>query len=49
MYYNLAAYFGSEKGLENRDKMSDKMTSQDISKAQEMAREWLAEYEKRTK
>ena len=37
MWYNLGAYNGSELGAENKTKVAKKMTSTDISKAQEMS------------
>jgi TPR repeat protein len=39
IWYNIAASLGNETASENRDLMADFMTSADISKAQELARE----------
>jgi TPR repeat protein len=42
MWYNIAAANGNDTGSENRDIVAAKMTSEDISKAQSMARECMA-------
>ncbi len=41
MWLNLASLQGYEKANENRDIVSEKMSSAQIEKAQRMAREWL--------
>jgi len=41
MWYNLAAANGSDVGGKNRDKISKRMTAEDISKAQAMARKCM--------
>ena len=41
MFYNLGAYNGNALGEENRDLLAKIMTLQQISEAQDMAREWL--------
>ncbi|MEH6405216.1 MAG: tetratricopeptide repeat protein [Sneathiella sp.] len=45
MFYNLAASNGDAIGGESRDKLAKKMTPQQISEAQNMAREWLAKHQ----
>ena len=42
MWFNIGSANGSENGGSNRDKISKKMTSADISKAQAMARECMS-------
>ena len=42
MWYNIGAANGNELGGTNRDKIAKKMTSADISKAQQMARECMS-------
>ncbi len=42
MWYNIAALQGSEKGLENRDKVAKNMTASQIEKAQILASECVA-------
>lgn len=42
MWYNIAASLGAESAAKSRDIMASKMTPQDISKAQAMARECVA-------
>jgi len=42
MWYNIAALQGSEKGLENRDIIANKMTASQIEKTQALASECLA-------
>ena len=46
-WYNLAASQGDATARNNRDRLAEKMTPADISKAQRMAREWLEAFEKR--
>ena len=46
MWYNLAAAQGDNAAAKNRDIVAAKMTSADVSKAQHMAREWLAKHGK---
>lgn len=41
MWFNIAAANGHEDAGEGRDDVALEMTSEDISKAQEMAREWV--------
>jgi hypothetical protein len=42
MWHNIAASNGQEEAAKSRDSISRKMTSADISKAQQMARECVA-------
>ena len=46
MWYNLAAAQGDNAAAKNREIVAAKMTPADISKAQGMAREWLAKHGK---
>ena len=46
MWFNLAAAQGNEDALENRDNLAGEMTPADVTKAQQMAREWLAKHGK---
>ena len=47
MWFNIAAANGNEIGTENRDVIAEKMASEDISKAQAMARVCMnSNYEK---
>ena len=41
MWYNIGAANGNERGGTNKDKIAKNMTSEDISKAQGMARECM--------
>lgn len=41
MWFNLATANGHERGSENRDNVAEKMTSDQIAKAQRMAREMV--------
>ena len=41
MWFNIAASNGSKKAIKNRDIIAEKITSADISKAQQMARDCL--------
>jgi TPR repeat protein len=43
--HNPAAMQGSEKAQENRDIVASKMTPDQITKAQRMAREWTAKHQ----
>jgi len=45
MWWNLAAAQGNETARENLEEYSKKMTPADISKAQAMAREWMAKHQ----
>ena len=45
MWYNLTAAQGDNAAAKNRDIVAAKMTPADVSKAQRMAREWLAEHD----
>ena len=42
MWANIAAFNGNDDGIETRDRLTKEMTSADISKAQNLARECLA-------
>lgn len=44
MWFNLAAAQGNEDAAKNRDIVARTMTPADISKAQQMAREWLEKH-----
>ena len=47
MWYNISAANGHEKGAENREDLARQMTSEDISKAEAMARVCMnSNYEK---
>jgi len=46
MWLNLAAAQGLDKAAERRERVAEKMTSANISKAQRMAREWLEAHPK---
>ncbi len=46
MWYNLAAAQGDKAAAKNRDIVATKMTPDDVSKAQRMAREWLSKHGK---
>lgn len=48
MWFNLAAAHGGKFATKNRDLIAKLMTSADISKAQRLAREWLAAFEKKS-
>ena len=47
MWFNLAAAQGDEYSAERRDLIAEKMTSADISKAQELTRKWMEDFESR--
>ena len=49
MWANLAAARGTKRGSKLRDLVAKTMTPADISKAQRLAREWMAAFEKRKK
>jgi uncharacterized protein len=49
MWYNIAASSGLDFLTKNRDLIAKQMTPADISKAQEMAREWMKNFEARKK
>ena len=44
MWFNLAAVQGDEAGRKNHDLVAKLMTSAEISKAQDMAREWTEKH-----
>ncbi|MBL4740603.1 MAG: sel1 repeat family protein [Sneathiella sp.] len=44
MFYNISSYHGSEYGAEKRDQLATRLNVQQISEAQDMAREWLAKH-----
>ena len=44
MWYNIAAARGDEDAAENRSRISEMMSPEAINKAQDMAREWMAEH-----
>jgi len=46
-WLNLAATQGNKNAVKNRDNVAKKMTPADISKAQQLAREWWAAFNKR--
>ena len=46
MWFNLAATQGNKTALKNRDIVAKDMTPADISKAQRLAREWWAKFER---
>ena len=46
-WFNLAATKGDKDAVKNRDDVAKKMTPADISKAQKLAREWWAAFQKR--
>ena len=43
MWYNISAANGDSDAVKNRDIIAKKMTPSQIEKAQDMAREWMAE------
>lgn len=49
MWLNLAAAKGDKTGIKLRDILAKQMRPADISKAQQLAREWVTAFEKRTK
>ena len=46
MLFNLAALQGYEKAQKGRDFIASEMTSDQITKAQRMAREWMAKHQR---
>ena len=40
-FYNLAAVNGNEKNKENRDRVTQQLTSAELNKAQEIASKWV--------
>ncbi len=44
MWYSIGAANGHSSSRTSRDDVAKKMTSQQISEAQDMARDWMAEY-----
>ena len=46
-WYNLAAAQGNKNAVKNRDIVASKMTPADVSKAQKLALEWWAAFNKR--
>ena len=49
MWYNLAATQGHKHAAKNRDRIAKTMAPADVSKAQKLAREWMAKFEARKK
>ena len=47
MWYNIASTNGKENASKNRDILEKRMTSSQISKAQELSEEWLAKHSKK--
>ena len=45
MWFNIAAANGKGKAVKGRDLAAKKMTPSQIEKAQDMAREWMAEHQ----
>jgi len=45
MWFNIASANGNKLGPSNRDMMAKEMTSQQISEAQKMAREWMEKHQ----
>jgi hypothetical protein len=41
MYWNLSASSGHKSAIKNRGDVEKKMTSSEIEKAQDLAREWM--------
>ncbi len=48
-WYSLSAFNGDEKGQENRDKLAEKMTPEQIAEAQELSKELLKQIEENKK
>jgi len=46
MWYNLAAVQGNEMAVKNREVLVKKMTPEQITEAQRLAREWMAQHQK---
>ena len=45
MYWNIAAVSGDKSAIENRGIVEKKMTSSQIEKAQDLAREWMQKHQ----
>ena len=45
MWFNLAAASGNAAGVTNRDILAERMSSERITEAQRMAREWMAKHQ----
>jgi len=45
MYFNIAAVSGSKGAIKNRGDVEKKMTSSQIEKAQDLAREWVQKHQ----
>lgn len=45
MWFNIGGANGNKKAMENREIIAKKMTRENISKAQKMAREWLGKHQ----
>ena len=45
MWFNITAANGNSNAVKNRDIVAKKMTPSQIEKAQDMAREWMAEHQ----
>ena len=45
MWWNIAAIDGNETASKNREIIAKQMSSEDVSKAQDMAREWVKNHE----
>ena len=48
-WYSIPASNGNAKSSEFRDKLSKKMTPEQIQKAQQMAQEWIENFESKRK
>ncbi|HIG85781.1 MAG TPA: DUF3298 domain-containing protein [Planctomycetes bacterium] len=48
-WYSLSAFIGDEDGKENRDKLAEKMTPEQIAEAQELSKELLKQIEENKK
>ena len=46
MWFNIGAANGNKKARKYRDDLDGRMTSADISKAEKLAREWMAKHPK---
>lgn len=46
MWFSIAAYFGNERGEYNLEKVAQRMSQEEIDKAEEMAMAWVKKYEK---
>ena len=45
MYFNIAALSGDENAIEYRDLIAKEMTSSQVEKAQDLAREWMQKHQ----